>query len=304
MDPHEILGAWFTDRHCRQKLLHTHRFDKRLAEAQICRVERIERRVGGARGFRIDWLQQLSHFGPLSARRRTAPSLEFHACAAHRGGAAAVQAEGRLEPPRDQMWSVARAPVSGAQITTPASNTEILPAQLLRRGFLPGKRTIGPNVLIWHAHRTFVVLGQRVASPPCWRSGIGGGCASARARQPASSETSEAASGGLDNFGNCFLVSKPAFASAGQYKSLELQCGGTPPGPTIFNAFRVRTLFDRSRMFAFSSRISLVNRWSNWEAHLVRDEGVAGSNPATRTTPERSPCVSFCGPHSTLGVCA
>jgi hypothetical protein len=24
----------------------------------------------------------------------------------------------------------------------------------------------------------------------------------------------------------------------------------------------VRTLFDRSRMFAFSSRISLVNRWS------------------------------------------
>ena len=59
--------------------------------------------------------------------------------------------------------------------------------------------------------------------------------------------------------------------------------GSNPPGPTVFNAFRVRTLFDRSRMFAFSSRISLVNRWSNWEAWLVRDEGVAGSNPATPT---------------------
>src|SRR6516165_8911863 len=40
--------------------------------------------------------------------------------------------------------------------------------------------------------------------------------------------------------------------------------GSNPPGPTIFNAFRVRTRFDRSRMFAFSSRISLVNRWSTW----------------------------------------
>src|SRR5215472_13417237 len=59
--------------------------------------------------------------------------------------------------------------------------------------------------------------------------------------------------------------------------------GSNPPGPTIFNALRVRTLFDRSRMFAFSSRISLVNRWSKLEAHLVRDEGVAGSNPATPT---------------------
>src|SRR5262245_58728517 len=60
--------------------------------------------------------------------------------------------------------------------------------------------------------------------------------------------------------------------------------GSSPPGPTIFNAFWARTLFDRSRMFAFSSRISLANRWSkHWEAHLVRDEGVAGSNPATPT---------------------
>jgi hypothetical protein len=60
--------------------------------------------------------------------------------------------------------------------------------------------------------------------------------------------------------------------------------GSSPPGPTIFNAFRARTLLDRSRMFAFSSRISLVNRWPTWEAHLVRDEGVAGSNPATPTS--------------------
>src|SRR6516165_4409267 len=59
--------------------------------------------------------------------------------------------------------------------------------------------------------------------------------------------------------------------------------GSNPPGPTIFNAFHVRIRFERSRMFAFSSRISLVNRWSNGEAHLVRDEGVAGSNPATPT---------------------
>jgi hypothetical protein len=56
--------------------------------------------------------------------------------------------------------------------------------------------------------------------------------------------------------------------------------GSSPARPTIFNVFRVYTLLDRSRMFAFSSRISLVNRWS---AHLVRDEGVAGSNPATPT---------------------
>jgi hypothetical protein len=46
----------------------------------------------------------------------------------------------------------------------------------------------------------------------------------------------------------------------------------------------VRILFDRSRMFAFSSRISLANRWpKHWETRLVRDEGVAGSNPATPT---------------------
>src|SRR5262249_42931082 len=49
--------------------------------------------------------------------------------------------------------------------------------------------------------------------------------------------------------------------------------GSNPPGPTIFNAFHVRIRFDRSRMFLFSSRISLVNRWSNWKAHLVRARG-------------------------------
>src|SRR5215813_5440754 len=36
----------------------------------------------------------------------------------------------------------------------------------------------------------------------------------------------------LDNRGDCLLVPKPAFVPAGQNKSLESQCGGTPPGPT------------------------------------------------------------------------
>ena len=36
----------------------------------------------------------------------------------------------------------------------------------------------------------------------------------------------------LDNCGDCLLVSRPAFELAGQNKSLESQCGGTPPGPT------------------------------------------------------------------------
>src|SRR5262249_3233021 len=39
--------------------------------------------------------------------------------------------------------------------------------------------------------------------------------------------------------------------------------GSNPPGPTIFNAFRVRPRFDRSRMFAFRSVISLVHRWQS-----------------------------------------
>jgi hypothetical protein len=42
---------------------------------------------------------------------------------------------------------------------------------------------------------------------------------------------------------------------------------------TIFNDLSGAFVFDRSRMFIFSSRISLVNRWSNWVAHLVRDGG-------------------------------
>src|SRR5262249_55871411 len=42
--------------------------------------------------------------------------------------------------------------------------------------------------------------------------------------------------------------------------------GSSPPGPTLFNDLSGALVFDRSRMFAFSSRISLVNRWSNWEA--------------------------------------
>jgi hypothetical protein len=40
---------------------------------------------------------------------------------------------------------------------------------------------------------------------------------------------------GLDNCGNCLLVSKPAFVSAGQNKSLESQCEGRPPGPTMIH---------------------------------------------------------------------
>src|SRR5262249_38654569 len=49
--------------------------------------------------------------------------------------------------------------------------------------------------------------------------------------------------------------------------------GSNPPGPTIFNDFNVRIRFERSGMLVFSSRISLVNRWSNWEAPLVRGGG-------------------------------
>jgi hypothetical protein len=39
----------------------------------------------------------------------------------------------------------------------------------------------------------------------------------------------------LDNCGNCLLVSKPAFVSAGQNKSLESQWEGRPPGPTMIH---------------------------------------------------------------------
>ena len=49
-------------------------------------------------------------------------------------------------------------------------------------------------------------------------------------------------------------------------QAIDVTAGAISPGPTSFNDLSGALCSIRSRMFVFSSRISLVNRWSIWEA--------------------------------------
>src|SRR5262249_25611200 len=70
--------------------------------------------------------------------------------------------------------------------------------------------------------------------------------------------------------------------------------GSNPPGPTIFNAFQGRTLFDRSRMFAFSSRISLVNHWPKPGKHT--SFGTRGSQTPTKLPQQNQTFLKWASP--------